>query len=126
MLAEPLLGRRLWLGPVAGTPAHATWESSLNATATHVIAPLLSVGVLLGAALWAAGALLLPLVVRGRSAASDVVAATVWSAALAAAAPLAAAGAQAHAAQASPRGAIVGAVLGGALAVGARALRGPV
>ena len=126
VLAEPLLARRLWLGPAAGTPARASWEASLNATAVHVIAPLLSVGVLLGAALWAAGALLLPLIVRGRSAALDVVAATVWSAALALAAPLAAAGAQGHAAHASPRGAILGAVLGGALAVGARALRGPV
>ncbi len=126
VLAEPLLGQRLWLGPAAGTHARASWESSLNATAAHVIAPVLSVGVLLGAALWAAGALLLPLIVRGRSAALDVVAATVWSAALAVAAPLAATGAQGHAAQASPRGAIVGAVLGGALAVGARALRGPV
>ncbi len=125
-LAEPLLARRLWLGPAAGTPARANWEASLNATTVHVIAPLLSVGVLLGAALWAAGALLLPLVVRGRSAALDVVAATVWSAALALAAPLAAAGAQGHAVQASPRGAVAGAVLGGALAVGARALRGPV
>lgn len=126
VLAEPLLARRLWLGSPAGTPGRASWEGSLNVTAVHVIAPLLSAGVLLGAALWAAGALLLALVVRGRSAALDVIAATAWSAALAVAAPLLAAGAQGHAAQASPRGAIAGAVLGGALAVGARALRGPV
>jgi hypothetical protein len=126
VLAEPLLARRLWLGPAPGAPARASWEGSLNVAAVHVIAPLLGVGVLLGAALWAAGGLLLPLIVRGRSAALDVVAATVWSAALTVAAPLVVAGAQGHAAQASPRGAIAGAVLGAALAVGARALRGPV
>ena len=79
----------------------------------HVIGPLLSLGVLLGAALWAGGAVLLPLLVRGRNAALDVVAATVWSAALAAAAPSLDAGLAGHAAQASPRGAIAGAVLGG-------------
>jgi eukaryotic-like serine/threonine-protein kinase len=125
-LAEPLLARHLWLGPPAGTPARAVWEGSLDSAAVHVVGPLLSLGVLLGAALWAAAAVLLPLLVRGRSAALDVVAATVWSAATAATVPLLAGGSSAHGAQASPRGAIAGAVLGGALAVAARALRGPV
>ena len=63
---------------------------------------------------------------RGRSAALDVVAVTVWSAALAAAAPALDAGLTAHAAHPSPRGAVLGAILGGVLAVAARALRGPV
>jgi hypothetical protein len=125
-LAEPLLARHLWLGPRAGTPARAAWEGSLDSATVHVIAPLLSLGVLLGAALWAGGAVLLPLLVRGRSAALDVVAATVWSAAIAAATPMMASGLSAHGAQASPRGAVLGAVLGGMIAVAARALRGPV
>jgi hypothetical protein len=126
VLAEPLLGRRLWLGPVASTPPRTAWEGSLSTAAVHVIGPSLSLAVLSGAALWAAGALALPLLVRGRNAALDVAAATTWSAALAVAAPLLDATARGHAAQPSPRGAIVGAVLGGALAVAARALRGPV
>jgi serine/threonine protein kinase len=125
-LAEPLLARHLWLGPPTGTPARVAWEGSLDSAAVHVVGPLLSVGVLLGAALWAGAAVLLPLLVRGRSAALDVVAATVWSAAIATAVPLVAGGSSAYVAQASPRGAVVGAVLGGALAVAARALRGPV
>ncbi len=70
VLAEPLLDRRLWLGAPSSTPPHATWEGSLNQAATHVLAPLLSLGVLLGAALWAGGALVLPLIVRGRNAAA--------------------------------------------------------
>jgi hypothetical protein len=135
-LAEPLLSgssrARLWLGAPAGTPPRAVWESSLPSAAAHVIGPLLTLAALLGAALWAGGALLLPWIVRGRNAALDVVAATIWSAALAATVPLLAASrlggssAPAAYAHAAPRGLVLGAVLGGMLAVAARALRGPV
>ncbi|HEY2217335.1 MAG TPA: serine/threonine-protein kinase, partial [Solirubrobacteraceae bacterium] len=126
VLAEPLFARRLWLGPHAGAPARAAWEGSLNDAAVHVVGPMFSVGVLLGATLWAAGAVLLPLIVRGRNAALDIVAAVAWSAALAVAAPLLDSGLAAHGAQQTPRGLILGVVLGGVLAVAARALRGPV
>jgi eukaryotic-like serine/threonine-protein kinase len=124
-LAEPLTGRRLWLGQSSGATPLMTWEGSLSG-AVHVLGPLLGLGVLLGAALWASGAIVLPWIVRGRSAALDVVAATTWSAALAAAAPMLDSGLSAHAAHPSPRGAVLGAILGGAIAVAARALRGPI
>jgi eukaryotic-like serine/threonine-protein kinase len=126
LLAEPLLEERLWLGAPSGLPARAVWEGSLGATATHVVGPMLSLGMLLAATLWAAAALVLPWLVRGRSAALDVVAATTGTAAVAAATPLFAAGLTSHAAHPSPRGAVLGAVLGATLAVAARALRGPV
>jgi hypothetical protein len=125
-LSEPLLARRLWLGPAPGTPPRAAWEGSLSASAVHVLGPLLSFGVLLGAALWAAGAVCLPLIVRGRRAALDIVAVTTWSAGLAAAAPMLDAGLSSGAAHASPRGVVLGAVLGALFAVASRALRGPV
>jgi eukaryotic-like serine/threonine-protein kinase len=126
LLAEPLLQKRLWLGSSAGMPPRTSWEGSLDSTAVHVIGPLLSIGVLLGAVLWAGAAVLLPLIVRGRNAPLDAVAAIVWSALLAAAAPLLDSGLAAHASHPTPRGAILGAVLGCAVAVAARALRGPV
>jgi serine/threonine protein kinase len=126
VLAEPLLGRHLWLGQPAGTPARVAWRGSLGLTAAHVIAPLLVLGVLFGALLWAVGAAVLPWLVRGRSAALDAVAVTVWSAAIAAAAPMLDAGLSAHATSVHARGAILGAILGGMIAVAARALRGPV
>jgi eukaryotic-like serine/threonine-protein kinase len=130
VLSEPLLdaspSARLWLGQPAGAPSRLVWEGSIDATATHVLAPLLVLGVLLGAALWGVGSALLPWLVRGRSAALDVVAVTVWSAALAAAAPELDAGLRAHAVHPGPRGAVLGAVLGGVIAVASRALRGPV
>jgi hypothetical protein len=125
VLAEPLLSRRLWLGAPAGTPARAAWEGSLGGAA-HVLGPLLSLGLVLGAALWGAGAIVLPWILRGRSATIDVVAAASWSAALAAAAPMLDSGLSAHATHPSPHGLILGAVLGGAVAVAARALRGPI
>ncbi len=129
VLAEPLLdsssAARLWLGQPAGTPPRLVWEASLSATAMHVLAPLLTLGVLFGALLWGFGSAVLPWLVRGRNAALDVAAVTVWSAALAAGAPELDAGPGAHAVHTDPRGVVLGAVLGGVFAVAARALRGP-
>jgi eukaryotic-like serine/threonine-protein kinase len=126
VLAGPLLRTRLWLAGAGATPPRGEWEGSLSVTATHVIGPLLVLGVLLGALLWAAGAVVLPWLVRGRSAALDLVAVAIWSAAIAAAAPAIDAGLTTHVSHPSPRGAVLGAILGGVLAVAARALRGPV
>jgi eukaryotic-like serine/threonine-protein kinase len=125
-LAEPLLSRHLWLGPVAGTPARAAWEGSLQGAAAHVVGPLLTPGLLFGVLLWAGSAMSLPWIVRGRTAALDVVACASWSAAVAACGPLLRAGLPGASAHASPRGAVLGAVFGGLFAISARALRGPV
>jgi len=125
VLAQPLLGRELWLAPSTAMPARGAWEGSVGLTATHVIAPALSMGVLLGAALWAAAALVLPWLVRGRSAALDVVAVAAWAATLALAARALDSGLAAHV-HPEPRGALLGAALGAVLAIAARALRGPI
>jgi hypothetical protein len=129
-LAEPLVDTssptsRLWLGEPRGTPARALWEGSLGSSAVHVIGPTLSLAVLLGAGVWATGAMVLPWIVRGRNAAVDAVAAAAWSAALSAAAAVLVSRSPGDA-HASPRGALLGALAGAAFAVGARALRGPV
>jgi hypothetical protein len=125
-LAESLLRRRLWLGPPTGLPPRVAWESSINAAATHVIAPTFTVELLLGAAVWALASAILPWLVRGRSAALDVGTAIAWTIALLAAVPLLERALPAHASGPSPHGALLGAMLGCALAVCARALRGPV
>jgi hypothetical protein len=125
-LAEPLLVRRLWLGPPAGAPPRAVWEGSFGKAAAHVVGATLTVELLIGAAVWALAAAILPWIVRGRSAALDVAAAAGWTVALLAATPLLERALLAHAAHPTPRGALIGAVLGCALAIGARALRGPV
>ncbi len=138
-LAEPLLDgprTRLWLGAPVGTGATgsglSTWERSPTAALDHAVIPLIGLALLLGAALWALAALLLPWIVRGRSATLDGFAVILWAAALAAAAPLLdrglplASGSPRGPGLQSPHGAILGAILGGAIAVGARAFRGPV
>ena len=126
ILAEPLLDRRLWLGVPLGTPTRAVWEGSLSSATTHVVGPALSLGVLAGAGVWAAAAVLLPWIVRGRSATLDLVAATIWSAALLLVSSPRYLGLSPHVLSATPRGAVLGALLGGALALAARALRGPI
>ena len=67
----------------AGTPARASWEESVGQAASHVVAPALTLGVLLGALLWGAGAaLVLPWIVRGREPLLDAIAAGLWALAL--------------------------------------------
>jgi eukaryotic-like serine/threonine-protein kinase len=96
----------LTLAPVA-----VQAEPDLDALAEPAIAAL--------AALWAVAAAVLPLAVRGRNLAVDVVAATVWAAGLAAAT-----GAIAEAlAYAEPDGTVPAAVLAGAIALLGAAFR---
>jgi hypothetical protein len=125
-LAEPLLTKRLWLGPPAGIPPRGVWEASFGKAASDVVGAALTPELLVGAAVWALAAAILPWIVRGRSAALDVATAVGWTVALLAATPFLERELLSHVSQPSPRGALVGAVLGCALAIGARALRGPV
>jgi serine/threonine protein kinase len=125
-LTEPLLSKRLWLGPASDLPPRPVWEASFGKAAIHVVGTTLTVELLIGAGVWALASLILPWIVRGRSAALDVGAAVAWTVALLCAVPLLERALLLHASHPSPRGALLGAVLGCALAVGARALRGPV
>ena len=100
------------------------------ASTAHTVLHLLSVALLLGMALWALAAAILPWLVRGRSAVLDALAAILWAVALVAGWT----GIQAldrglrvtGATLPSPHGVILSASLGALLAVAARALRGPV
>jgi eukaryotic-like serine/threonine-protein kinase len=92
----------------------------------HPVAPPLSLGLALGAALWALAATLLPWIVRGVNAVLDALAAIVWATALTGATLVLDRGLHPHAPQAIPREALLGAALGGVLAVAARAFRGRV
>jgi eukaryotic-like serine/threonine-protein kinase len=124
-LAEPLASRRLWLGPPTGLDPRPTWEVSPS-SAVRTIGALLTLGVALGAGLWALGSAALPWIVRGRHATLDLLGAGVWSAAMLAAASALDQGPPFAVARALPRGAVLAAILAALLAVAARALQGPV
>jgi hypothetical protein len=122
-LAQPLLHTVLWYGQARGTLPHAGWVGSAPDAARGALEPLLRSGVLACAALWAAGALVLPWLVRGRHAALDLVAATVWAAGLAAGAASIGHALGAKVAQPDPRGAALGAAASVLVAVAARGAR---
>ena len=77
------------------------------------------------AVLWGALAVLLPVVVRGRSAAVDLLGAAGWAAGLATVTQALAAGWANPDTASQPHGVVVGALFAVVLAVGARASRGP-
>ncbi len=119
-LAEPLTPAPLLFGAARDVAPRATWEGSAVEAMQHALWPQLSGGAVALAALWALAAILLPLLVRGRSAALDIVLVSGWAAGLAAAT---------HALSEAlvldpPRGLVAGALAGGLLAVAARAVRG--
>jgi hypothetical protein len=111
-LAELIRHDRLLTGPEgAARPGATEAARGLGAILT---APTLAI-----AGLWALGAALLPLLVRGRNAALDLLAAAGWAAALA----LAAKAVTDAAGVAEPRGLVGAAALAALLAVGAQAIR---
>jgi len=111
LLAEPLLGERLYLSPP--TPAAPRgWEDEAGRALDGVLGPPVTSGLILLAALWALAAVLLPWLVRGRYAGADLVAASAWAAGLGAGTAALAEWAGA----AAPRGLVAGAIAAGTLA----------
>ena len=120
VLAEALTSERLLFGQPRDVLAPGAWDSSAIDAVRDALIPIQAGGTLAIAALWALAAALLPVLVRGRSAALDLVATAGWAAALAAAT-----GALGEALMLdAPRGLVAGALAAGAVAVGARAARG--
>ena len=121
-LAEVLTGDALLFGTADGTAPRAEWESSLRDAATDGLYPLLSSPATAPVLIWVVLAVMLPLLVRGRSLALDLLAAGVWAAALvtahAAASDLLASSVELDQA----RGAVGGAILAAVVAVGAAAV----
>jgi len=118
-LAEALTSERLLSGPARDVEARAAWEAAPLDGARDALWPLLSGGGVAFAALWGLAAALLPVLVRGRSAALDLVGVAGWAAGLAAATQ---ALAQALALD-PPRGLVLGALAAAVIAVAVRATR---
>ncbi|MGA9372341.1 MAG: serine/threonine-protein kinase [Solirubrobacterales bacterium] len=77
---EELAHTTLLLGPVADPPAH--WKGSAGTAITDVLAPLIDGSVLTAAGIFAAAALVLPVLVRGRTPLLDALGALIWAAGL--------------------------------------------
>jgi hypothetical protein len=115
LLAEALTGETLLFGPPDAVPASAEWEGSLTAAASDVLSPLVSSPLPAAAVAWAALAAVLPLLLRGRSLALDLVGGAIWAAglmaALTAVGDLVAGTAVLDEARGAAAGALVGAVM---------------
>jgi hypothetical protein len=120
VLAEALTSKTLLFGQPRDVLAAPAWDGSALDALRDAVVPLLSGGTLAIAGLWAVAAALLPLLVRGRSAALDLVGAAGWAAMLAAASRALSDGLVLD----PPRGLVWGALVAGSIAVGARAVRG--
>jgi eukaryotic-like serine/threonine-protein kinase len=81
-LGELISGRNLLFGVPDGALPRVEWEGSISAAASDALGALLSGPALAPAVVWAAFAMLLPLVVRGRWLAVDLVGAGLWAAGL--------------------------------------------
>jgi tRNA A-37 threonylcarbamoyl transferase component Bud32 len=77
---EELSHSTLLLGPVADPPAH--WKGSAGTALSDVLAPLIDGSVLAAAGIFAAAALVLPVLVRGRTPLLDALGALIWAAGL--------------------------------------------
>ena len=83
-LAEPLARSPLLLGDLPGAPGRKVWEGSTVTTLDEIVGSIVGHGVPLLAVVWACAAWALPLLVRGRVLAADLVLVCGWCAALAA------------------------------------------
>ncbi|MDP1847365.1 MAG: hypothetical protein Q8K79_06205, partial [Solirubrobacteraceae bacterium] len=120
-LAEALTSGGLVLGAPREVLERTAWEGSAVEASQHALWPLVAGGGLGLAALWAVAAVGLPMLVRGRSAALDLIGVAAWAGALAAATQALSEALVLD----PPHGLVAGAVTGAAVAVAARALRGP-
>lgn len=126
LLVEPAASRVLLLGSAPGTTPRGAWDGSFTRVAGDVVTPLATQGGLLLALVWAAGALMLPFLVRGRTLLGDVLGAVVWSSAIAVGSLTVSAELPWPGSPPEPAGLLAGALLGGVIAVlgsGARVQR---
>jgi len=124
-LAELFTGDSLLFGIPDGTLPRGAWASSVSAAAGDALQPLASGPALAPMAVWAAFAAALPLLVRGRWMALDLMGAAVWAAGLAIAQLALGDVLAATTALDQARGAVAGAVGAGLVAVAVSQLAPP-
>jgi hypothetical protein len=124
-VGEIVTGKDLLFGVPDGALPRADWEGSISAAASDAIAPLLSGPALAPAFVWAAFAALLPLVVRGRWLAVDLLGALLWAVGLIAAHAALGDLLAATTALDQARGLVAGSIGGALVAVAVAQMAGP-
>lgn len=122
-LAEIASGEALLFGAPDGALVRGDWQESLGSAVADGLAPLLSGPALAPMAVWALFAALLPLLVRGRMLALDLVAGGLWAAGLVGAHRALGDLLASTTELPDARGATAGAVLGATVAVAVASLR---
>jgi hypothetical protein len=125
-VTETLTGSDLLFGVADGTSPRAGWEASVVDATNDALVPLFLSPALLPAFVWAAFAVVLPLVVRGRWTKLDIAAAALWAVGLVLALDALGDLLDGVTALAGARGAIAGSCLGAAVAVTIATLVPPV
>ncbi len=77
-LAEIITGSTMYLGPPSGAWSYERWQDSATTAFEHAIIPLLTGPIIAVAVLWAASALILPHLIRGRGLVLDALGAVIW------------------------------------------------
>jgi eukaryotic-like serine/threonine-protein kinase len=116
-LGEAITGKALLFGSPDGTLPRADWEGSISAAVSDVLQPLATTPALAPLVVWAAFALVLPLVIRGRWLAVDLVGAGLWVVGLVVAHMALGDALAADVARDSARGAVAGPLLGAIVAL---------
>jgi serine/threonine protein kinase len=117
VVAIPVAGRALYLPIVAGAAPESAWAGSPATLAHRMLSPVLTSGALAPAIVWAVGAAVLPWLVHGRSAVTDIVRVGIWSVAMIVGCAIAVAAVNGSNPGPSVGGAALGAVLGAVIAL---------
>jgi hypothetical protein len=120
-LASSLAGQALYV-QVSVRPPRSLWSGSPYETVHHVLGTLFSSGALAPAPVWALGAVVLPLLIRRRSLALDLLSVVAWAAALVLFTGLAISVLHSSSAPATVHTALLGAIAASAVAIAPTAL----
>ena len=117
VLGEALTGRVLLFGSPDGTLPRAEWEGSISAALSDALVPVVGSPALLPSLVWAAFAVALPFLLRGRWLAFDLAAAGAWALGLIAAQVALGDVLAAEVAQDTARGAVAGSIAAALIAL---------
>ncbi len=123
LAAAAIAARVLYLPRIPGAPSPGVWAGSLPETVHHLLPAAFSAGAVAPALVWALAAVAVPWLVRGRSAAVDLVRVVAWAAIVVPATGVAIAATHGASRVGAAPDAVIGAMAGAALALAPLAMK---